>query len=90
MKYFIQIALKFVLMDPIYIMHQKAPTGPFSKYGLTLIPASISNYIQYKVTYEIPFHSQTSTVQLFSLGIYKQFNHRLYWDVIAYLCLGWR
>ena len=50
MKYFIQIALKFVLMDPIYIMHQKAPTGPFYKYGLTLIPASISNYIQYKVT----------------------------------------
>ena len=37
--------------------------GPFNLHGLTLIPASISNYIHYKVWDEITYPFQTSTVQ---------------------------
>ena len=34
---------------------ETAPRGPFYKHGLTLIPAWISDYIHYKVWYEITY-----------------------------------
>ena len=39
--------------------------GPFYKHGLTLIPASISNYFHYKVWVKLLIHSQSLTVQTY-------------------------
>ena len=53
--------------------------GPFNGHGLTAIPAWISNYIIIKHGLKLLIHSQTSTVQLRSLGIDKWFNCIHYW-----------
>ena len=42
--------------------------GLIYKHLLTLIPAWISNYIQYEVWDEISYHSQTSNVHPLKFG----------------------
>ena len=38
-----------VLYTKCVVIHQINPRGPFNKYGLSLIPAKVSNYIKHKV-----------------------------------------